>query len=236
MSTVIREIAPGLVTFSRPFRRFGAPIGGRSTAIRLSSGDVFLIASTQLDQATKETIESLGKVKYIIAIDAEHTIFVESYQNAYPEAKLIGVETLDKRKPHLRWDHLYTSNNPPPFSQLPPDISTQFFPSFINKDLAILHKPSRTLLVADLLWNLPAREQNGLPTDYKNWFHSLMSPGTRFQRAFLWLASIKDGKAMSRDAKVVDGWDFNRIIPCHGDVIETGGKEAWRSTYTDFLK
>jgi len=41
--------------------------------------------------------------------------------------------------------------------------------------------------------------------------------------------------AMKRDAQIVAGWDFDRIIPCHGDVIETKGKEAWRSTYKAYL-
>jgi hypothetical protein len=38
-----------------------------------------------------------------------------------------------------------------------------------------------------------------------------------------------------RDAKRVAELDFERIIPCHGDIIEEGGKEAWRSTYDWFL-
>ncbi|KAI0945082.1 hypothetical protein AcV7_001713 [Taiwanofungus camphoratus] len=40
-----------------------------------------------------------------------------------------------------------------------------------------------------------------------------------------------DKEAMRRDAHTVAQWDFDRIIPCHGDVIETGGKEAWLSAY-----
>jgi hypothetical protein len=26
----------------------------------------------------------------------------------------------------------------------------------------------------------------------------------------------------------IDRWDLARIVPCHGDVIETGGKEVFR--------
>jgi hypothetical protein len=36
---------------------------------------------------------------------------------------------------------------------------------------------------------------------------------------------------MSKNAKLVSAWDFDRIIPCHGDVITAGAKEAWNSTY-----
>lgn len=63
-------------------------------------------------------------------------------------------------------------------------------------------------------------------------------------------------RAMKRDAETVAGWDFDRIIPCHGvspaykcllysqayalmhstqDVIERNGKEAWREAYKWYL-
>jgi hypothetical protein len=41
---------------------------------------------------------------------------------------------------------------------------------------------------------------------------------------------------MRRDAKKVAEWDIKRVIPCHGDVIDDGGNEAWSSTYEWFLK
>lgn len=31
---------------------------------------------------------------------------------------------------------------------------------------------------------------------------------------------------MAVAAKKVSAWDFDRVIPCHGDVIETGGKHG----------
>ena len=53
---------------------------------------------------------------------------------------------------------------------------------------------------------------------------------------------------MIAGAKEVESWDFVRMVPCHGDVLETNGKvralslrvaeidqEAWRSAYQQFL-
>jgi hypothetical protein len=50
-----------------------------------------------------------------------------------------------------------------------------------------------------------------------------------------YIASV-DYLLMRRDVKRVAEWDFERIIPCHGDVLDAGGKEAWASTYEWFLK
>ena len=48
-----------------PFSRFGIlPFGGRSTAIKLSSGDVWVLASTPLTLDTKAKLNELGPVKF----------------------------------------------------------------------------------------------------------------------------------------------------------------------------
>jgi len=54
-------------------------MGGRSTAIRLSSGDVWVIASTPLSDETKTAVEKLGTVKYILAADADHHFFLSEW-------------------------------------------------------------------------------------------------------------------------------------------------------------
>jgi hypothetical protein len=41
---------------------------------------------------------------------------------------------------------------------------------------------------------------------------------------------------MKRDVKVVSDWDFDRIIPCHGDVMHTGGKKYFKELYRRFLE
>ena len=51
-------------------------MGGRSTAIKLSSGDVWVIASTPFNNETKVAVEKLGTVKYILAADADHHFFL----------------------------------------------------------------------------------------------------------------------------------------------------------------
>jgi len=40
---------------------------------------------------------------------------------------------------------------------------------------------------------------------------------------------------MRRDAKKVAEWQIERIIPCHGDIIDNGGNEAWAMVYDWFL-
>ena len=55
------------------------PIGGRSTAIKLQDGGVWVLASTPLDAETKSKLQELGPVKCVI-----HEIFKRTHETERP--------------------------------------------------------------------------------------------------------------------------------------------------------
>ena len=60
-----------------PFKRFGfLPLGGRSVAIKLSDGTVWVLASTPPDDGTRKEIDSLGTVAYVVSPNSEHHFFL----------------------------------------------------------------------------------------------------------------------------------------------------------------
>lgn len=50
-------------------------------------------AAESIRAETRATIDKLGPVKYIAALDAEHTMSTKQYTDAYPQARLIGVRS-----------------------------------------------------------------------------------------------------------------------------------------------
>ena len=84
----------------------------------------------------------------------------------------------------------------------------------------VFHRPSRTLIVADLVFNFGP--------DVSAWtrFLVLCAVGARHQpgmsRPFRW--AIKDKAAFQRSLQALMRWDFERVIVGHGDMIETEGK------------
>ncbi|KZT50591.1 hypothetical protein CALCODRAFT_488589 [Calocera cornea HHB12733] len=254
--TVIREVTAGVWIFSRPFARFGLlPVGGRSTAIKLQTGDVWVLASTKLDDPTKAKLHELGPVKYIIAADAVHTDFISEFKREFPDAKCIGVEPLFGKRKDIKWDGLYGKDAPDTVYGFEPEIQAQYFAAHVSKDVAFLHAPSKTLIEADLLFNLPGKEQYSKTKSPNSlairW--SAFGPDSALHKRFgLMIASDKAYvpsptllklrtltalySVMRRDVQAVASWDFDRIIPCHGDVIEKDGKRAWTSAYERLLK
>ncbi|KAG8863503.1 hypothetical protein FRB96_008243 [Tulasnella sp. 330] len=235
---VIREVTPGIWTFSRPFLRAPfIPIGGRSTAVKLQDGSVWLLASTTADDETLTKIREIGPVKYVVAPDAGHWLNLQKFSEAFPDAKVIGVDVLEAKVPSVKFAGLYGKDPAGTLYGYEPEIIGHHFSGFENKDVAFLHAPSRTLIEADLLFNLPATEQYSKSKDSaKTWvpFVGSLSPW-KGPHKFI-LKQLGKGPSMKDDAKLVAGWDFDRIIPCHGDVIETRGNEAWKAAYANFLK
>jgi len=219
--TIIRQLTPSVWIFSRPFKRFGfLPVGGRSTAIKLANGDVWVLASTTLDKSTKEKIDEMGSVRYIVAGNTEHNLFLGEFKTAYPHAKLIGTEPLVAKRNDLKFDGAYGKDPVGTKYGYEPEIQACYFPETGNNEMAFFHAESKSLLEADLLINLKPPFGVG--------------PYSAFHKTLAkW--NTKDAKATREHAKFVAGWDFDRIIPCHGDVVETGGKEAWKSVFGAFL-
>lgn len=84
---------------------------------------------------------------------------------------------------------------------------------------------------------MPAHEQysktgvgadSGVYTKLVNYFLNTHGKG---QQRFNWYATSKDKSSFSQSAKVVAGWDIEKIIPCHGDVIEEDGAAIFRRIF-----
>ncbi|KAJ3505916.1 hypothetical protein NLJ89_g7162 [Agrocybe chaxingu] len=228
--TVIREVygpsrSPSLDLAS-------GPLGGRSTAVQLRDGGVWLLASTPLTAETKAKLNELGPVKYIIGADAVHHLFLGEYKNAYQSAKLIA--PVDAIARHGDATLQFDGETKYGFED---EIEHCYFTGFKNKDVAFLHRSSKSLIEADLLLNLPAKEQYSKTKEASTLLFGFggFGPFSWVHRKFMGGLAV-DQEAMRRDAKIVSGWDFNRIIPCHGDVIEGDGKKAWNELYKDFLE
>lgn len=102
----------------------------------------------------------------------------------------------------------------------------------MNQELVFHHKKSKTLIEADLLFNLPATEQfsktgvsatSGILTKIFGGLQNTKGSAI-WQKRMLWYGVSQDKPTFNESIARIAKWDFDRIIPCHGDVIESGGK------------
>lgn len=98
------------------------------------------------------------------------------------------------------------------------------------------HKPTRTLVQADVLFNLPCPDQAG-GSFFPKFLLSHMSPPSKFHSLAVSGFSKGNPKAFTAAAQEIASLDLNRIIPCHGAVIEgnAAANQAWSQAYAKFL-
>ena len=95
----------------------------------------------------------------------------------------------------------------------------------MTNEIALLHRPSKTLLVTDLLYNFPA----SAPWTTRAAMRCLCGyPGCT--TSLIERFGMKHAIARE-EIKALADWDFDRIIMAHGDVLETGGKDALRNGF-----
>jgi hypothetical protein len=92
-----------------------------------------------------------------------------------------------------------------------------------------LHKPSRTLILTDLMFNFSRDLTAG-----QRLFAALKGASgrpsvSRLMRYFM----MKDRAAVRRSAGKVLEWDFDRVLLAHKDMIDRGGKEIMRRAFED---
>jgi len=209
-------------------------------------GGLVVFSPVTLTEEVKGKVASLGgNVSYIVAPDMEHHLHLGPWKAAYPSARVLAPAGLrEKRakaqKEDVDIDFPFTPENKHTI-QLPSDLTSEFdveyFDGHANKEIVMNHRPSRTLIQADLIFNCPAHEQysktnenpaTGLLTRLSLALFTSLGKG---QQRFIWYAAAKDRTSFNKSAKVVDKWDFDRIIPCHGDTIETGGKDVFKRLF-----
>ncbi|KAG7093712.1 hypothetical protein E1B28_007366 [Marasmius oreades] len=244
---VIRELVPNVITTcSTPFLRFKRfKIGGRGTLVRMNNGSVAVFSPIALTEEVKQKVASMGEVKYITALDFEHHMFLGPWNKEYPNAKVIGPEGLpEKRKKQGDEDVPFNvifeaSKNRE--TRVDPEFDAEFDYEYVhahsNKELVFNHKPTKTLIEADLIFNLPALEQHeksgidpnsGILTKI---FNSLMhTRGEALaQKRVIWYGtSAKDRNAFNDSMARINAWDFERLIPCHGEVVEKDAKTVFQ--------
>ncbi|KAK9387842.1 hypothetical protein V1515DRAFT_534762 [Lipomyces mesembrius] len=246
---VARELNPTISILSTPFKRSGLfQIGARSTFVSLpSSNSVVVIAPVPYGDESAAIVGSRD-VKFLIAPDFEHHMALKSWKAKYPAAKIIGVEGLRGRKASqgVHVDHEISIANkvisPTEGGIEDPELDEVFkfvyLPSHSNKELITYHIPTKTLIEADLLFNLPAIEQYSKsstnPRSGLTKLFNTLHPDSSWHRRMV-SAVLKDKEGAKTGLRAIQSLDYETIIPCHGDVIATDAKQKFNNLFSGFL-
>jgi hypothetical protein len=211
----MNPIAPGLWTLHYPLSILGTGHGRTVTVIRLASGKLLIHSMAPFTATDIAAIRSLGEPAWLLEAMLLHDTYAAEGRRAFPDLPFLG---------------------PPGFSEVVGFPVQPLLPAPAEwadeirviplagaprlEEHLVLHLPSRTLILADLIFNFPADERG-----WDRFFHRHIAGFRRYpgmSRIFKWC--IKDQDAFRASLREVLACDFDRIIPGHGEVIAHDGR------------
>ncbi len=222
--------------------------------MRLTSGALAVFSPVALTPEVKAKIAELGgTIRYIVAPDIEHHIFVSDWKREFPDAYIIGPEGLPEKRAKSKDDKVGSEDFFKVFEaktkaamaitpEFDADFAYEYVDAHMNRELVFFYKPDRALIEADLLFNLPPTEQYSRVQDpakdkqglVGRLFQSIQTTAgdAKGTKRFLWhVVSSHDRDGFNASVRRIDAWDFDILIPCHGDTIETNAKETFRKVF-----
>ncbi len=150
---VVDSLLPGLL---------GRILPARMTVIRLPNDDLVLHSPTRFTPRLRSALETLGKIRHLVAPNTEHWIYLPEWQRECPDAATWISPGLRGRtsvvRSLVRLDHDLPEASPPEWSGV---IELETIRGGLGfSETALFHVPTRTLVLSDLalnleIWKLP---------------------------------------------------------------------------------
>jgi short-subunit dehydrogenase len=208
----------------RPIRAAGVPIPIRMTIVRLTGGGLLLHSPTRYSDRLRAELERIGPIRYLLAPNIAHWMFLRDWQREVPRALTFAVPGLASRhqiqKAGVRIDREIDGETPAEWAG---DLRTVLISAPIFREVELFDKRSRTLILADLVQNWDAAE---LPV-WGRLAARLVGVDKPHGGAPVYLRLLLrlGGRAVKSAARRLVGMSPERVIFAHGDWFRTKGTE-----------
>jgi Domain of unknown function (DUF4336) len=218
---MLRPLAPDLWVAEAPLRWLGVELGRRMTVIRLSCGELLVHSPAQLTADLRDALGDLGEVRFVVPASRFHGhLYMEQYRDAYPKVELLAAPGLERRRKDLTFDGHLGDNPDPRWGK---DVDQLAFPgSRFLTEIIFLHRPSGSLILGDLCMNL-GPDRPLLSRAYVR----LDGVAGRFAMPRTIRLTVRHRDAARHSVERMLEWEFDRVVTGHGDVVETGGRQAF---------
>ena len=212
----LRAITDSVHVHETGQRFFGLEVGARMTLLSLEGG-LLLHSPTA---CPPEEVARLGSARWILSPNKLHHLYAGPWMARGAEGWCArGLET---KRSDLPWTGT-VAEECRPFGDEVLLVPLRCFP--FSNEVVLFHAPSRTLVVTDLVFHfgpdapLLTKAAMCAAGGY---------PGCRTTG----LERVGMNRAVARsEIRRLLELDFDRLIPSHGHIVETGGKQALRGAF-----
>jgi hypothetical protein len=214
----MEQLARNLWIKHYPFNMLGGHQGRVVTVMRLASGKLIIHSTAPFGPADVAEISELGTPGWLVDAMLNHDTYASDGRAAFPDLPYLvpaGFPHPDK----LRAQPLLPA--PAEWAQEVEVLLIDGMPA--AREHVFLHKPSRTIIVADLVFNF--EPVSGWTSFFRR---TLMGVKEHPDSARLYPLLIKDRPAYNRSVSELLSRDFDRIVVGHCEPVRSNGKELLR--------
>ena len=209
------------VVDSGPINAMGLSLPVRMTVIRLASGGMWLHSPTRFTEGLRQEIEAIGPLQHLVAPNIAHWSFLKEWQTHCGGVTTSAAPNLRKRAQvkaaGVRLDRDLSETAPPDWAD---EIEHAIVPGALGfREVAFFHRPSRTLLLTDLIQNLETKK---LPLATR-WFAILTGARNGTSPTQIRLALRPNRAEAAESVRRMIGWGPERVIFAHGRYFVRDG-------------
>ena len=223
----LEAIGPDIWIADGPEIKFlGLVLGTRMTIVRLNDGNVWIHSPIQFQADLAKEIEQIGPIRFLVAPNTYHHLFLREWQDHYPDAELVGPIGLPAKRPDLAFAYLLEPSTPQPWAT---DIdSVVFTGSRAFDEHVFFHHASRTAILTDLIVNLRLEKQSRLGRLIAQ-LEGVAFPNGR--TPLLYRLGMRDKASGARAVAAILAWGPSQAIISHGEWFRQNASKELRKRF-----
>jgi hypothetical protein len=214
----------GLWTFHQELSVLGAEIGTRMTVVRLEGGGLLVHSPIRLTPALEQRLASLGEVEHVLAPNLDHYLFVPELKRRYPRARFHAAPGVARKLGSISFDVQLRWPDVPRWGDT---LESMWFRSSHDlQELVLLHRPTRTLITADLAFNV--QSSRGLLSQL---LLRLNDSYQSFGPSRVCRSHITERRMARADLDAILAKEPERVVLAHGELLLEGATHALEQSY-----
>jgi len=214
----LQVIAPEVWECSRPLRVSGMEMGHRMTVVRTGVNGLWVHSPVSWTPELGAELATLGTVRHVLAPNCFHDLYLEEWRAQCRTALFWAAPGLRARSKFPFTGDL-SADGHPEWSDL---FSVELVGGMPGvNELVYFHRPSRTLIVADLVFNLPGNVDFATALLARaNGIHGRLAVSRYFR------LKMNDKDAVAASVRKILAWEFDRLLMGHGTPLTGHGTRA----------
>lgn len=223
----MQQLAENIWVFDGDSVRFlGFPFSTRMTVIRLENQNLVLHSPIHLTDELKKQVTSLGEIKYLIAPNHLHHLYLDDWVSSF-NAELYGTDEVIKKRQDLSFDGSLNDKHMWPWQK---EVDQELFTgSPAMQECVFFHKASKTLIVTDLVENFSQDAFSGWRKVIAK-YAGILAPNGKMPIDWRFSFILGKSKARKHFAKIML-WQPEVLVMAHGEIVYHEAKQFLKRAF-----